>query len=307
MKITRRFVLAGTAALAATGLPFGKGRAWAVTSLAAGEFQIDSLSDGHLELPASFFLARLPEAERTAILDRFGLPADGVVESPLNVTLLRIGERVVLFDVGSGPDFVPTAGRLAEALDAIGVAPEDVTDVIFTHAHPDHLWGLLDDFDEPLFANATLHMGSAEHAYWSDPKTAETIGEEWLSFAAGAIRRLTAVADRIEKFEDGDEILPGIRAVMTPGHTPGHMSFAIGSAQSGLFVTGDFVTSEAGIARPDLGTATDSDPVLAVRTRTAMLARLADEGWTILGYHLPRGGIGRIEREGNAFRFVEKS
>lgn len=99
------------------------------------------------------------------------------------------------------------------------------------------------------------------------------------------------------------EVMPGIRAVMTPGHTPGHMSFEIGTPDQGVFVTGDFVTMPAGFVRPDLGTATDHDPTLAAQTRRAMLARLAEEERTILGYHLPRGGIGRVRRDSGAFSF----
>lgn len=308
MKLSRRFVLTGTAALVAgAAMPVGPRRAWAVTSLAAGDLRIDSLSDGYLDLPPETAFAAIPEAERPALLAALSIDPAANAHSPLNVTLLRQGGRVVLFDVGSGPDFVPTAGKLAEALSAAGVVPGDVTDVIFTHAHPDHLWGLLDEFDEPLFPDAALRMGQVEFDYWTDPATAEKIGEQWLSFAAGAMRRLSQVGDRVERFADGDEVLPGVRAVMTPGHTPGHMSFAVGTPANGIFVTGDFVTSPIGFARPEIGTGTDSDPAQAAATRAAMLARLADEGWTILGYHMPGGGIGRVERHGGAFRFVEKS
>lgn len=308
MKLSRRLVLTGTAALVAgAALPFGARRAWAVTSLTTGDLRIDSLSDGHLELPPETAFAAIPEAERPALLANLGIDAAASVHSPLNVTLLRQGDRVVLFDVGSGPDFTPTAGLLAEALSAVGLAPPDVTDVVFTHGHPDHLWGLLDEFDEPLFPNAALRMGQVEFDYWTDPATADSIGEQWQTFAAGAMRRLSLVADQVERFADGDEVLAGVRAVMTPGHTPGHMSFAVGTPENGIFVTGDFVTSPIGFVRPDLGTGTDSDPAQAAATRAAMLARLADEGWTILGYHMPGGGIGRVEREGDTFRFVEKS
>ncbi|HRO14815.1 MAG TPA: MBL fold metallo-hydrolase, partial [Paracoccus sp. (in: a-proteobacteria)] len=238
MMLTRRLVLAGSAALAAGAmLPLSARRVWAVTTFRAGDVQVDSVSDGHLEFPADFVLGALPADERDDLIARFDLPTDRV-ESPLNVTLLRQGGRTILFDVGSGPDFMPTAGKLIEALDAIGVQPDDVTDVIFTHGHPDHLWGLLDEFDEPAFPDARLAMGQAEFDYWTDPATAETIGEERLSFAAGAMRRLSTVADRVERFADGDEVAPGVRAVSTPGHTPGHMSFALGSAQAGLFVIG---------------------------------------------------------------------
>lgn len=304
MRVARRLFLTRTAALiSAAALPLVPLRGWAVTTMTAGDLRIDSVSDGYIEFPPDFAFSMIPEAERGDLLRSLDIDPQAVVRSPLNVTLLRHGDRVVLFDVGSGPDFMPTAGTLIDALAALDIAPENVTDVIFTHGHPDHLWGVLDDFDEPLFAEASHRMGQAEYDYWTDPATLDTIGEDRQSFAAGAMRRLTALGDRVERFADGDEVLPGIRAVMTPGHTPGHMSFAIGTPDTGLFVTGDAVTMLAGFVRPDLGTATDHDPALAARTREAMLARLADEGWTILGYHLPDGGIGTVRRADQAFAF----
>lgn len=307
MTVTRRLVLAGSAALAAgAALPLTARRLWAVTTLKAGEFQVDSVSDGHLEFPPDFAYATFPAARRQQLIAQFDLPTD-VVKSPLNLTLLRRGDRTILFDAGSGPDFMPTAGRLADALAAIDVEPAAITDVIFTHGHPDHLWGLLDAFDEPAFPNARLAMGRAEFDYWTDPATADTIGEERLAFAAGAMRRLTEVADRIETFADGDEVAPGVLAVATPGHTPGHMSFAVGGPQGGIFVIGDAVTTVVGIAHPDIGAGTDHDPALATRTRIALLGRLADEGWTAIGYHLPDGGVGRIERAEASFAFVPRA
>ncbi len=307
MTVTRRLVLAGSTALAAGAmLPLTARRVWAVTTVTAGDFQVDSLSDGYLEFPADFAYATLPADEREALIAQFNLPTDRVL-SPLNVTLLRRGDRTILFDVGSGTDFMPSAGKLPDALAAVDVAPEDITDVIFTHGHPDHLWGLLDEFDEPAFANARLFMGGTEFDYWTDPATAETIGEERLSFADGALRRLTAVAERVERFADGDEVAPGIRAVATPGHTPGHMSFAVGDPGAGLFVIGDAVTTVLGVARPDIPAGTDHDPALASQTRAALLARLADEGWPVIGYHLPDGGIGRITRSGQSFAFAPEA
>lgn len=308
MHVARRHFLTRTAALiSAAALPLAPLRGWAVTTMTAGDLRVDSVSDGHIEFPPDFAFSMIPKAERDGLLRSLDIDPQAVMRSPLNVTLLRQGDRVVLFDVGSGPDFVPTAGTLIDALAAVEVAPEDVTDVIFTHGHPDHLWGVLDDFDEPLFSEATHRMGRVEFDYWTDPATIGTIGEDRQSFAAGAMRRLTALGERIERFEDGAEVLPGIRAIMTPGHTPGHMSFSIGTPGDGLFVTGDFVTMLTGFARPDLGTMTDHDPALAARTRQAMLARLADEGWTILGYHLPQGGIGTVRRAGEAYAFEARA
>ncbi|UXU76331.1 MULTISPECIES: MBL fold metallo-hydrolase [unclassified Paracoccus (in: a-proteobacteria)] len=297
----RQFLTSSAALIAASALPLSARRLWALSTFSAGDLRVDSLSDGHIEFPPEFAFANIPESERPDLLRSLGIDPQATVHSPLNITLLRQGDRTVLFDVGAGPDFVPTAGRLLEGLDALGVAAEDVTDVIFSHGHPDHLWGVLDEFDEPLFANAAMQMGRIEYDYWRDPQTAQSIGESRQSFAAGAARRLEVIGDAMTRFEDGDEVLPGVRAVMTPGHTPGHMSFQIGTPEQGLFVTGDFITMPASFLRPDLGSAVDHDPARAAETRRSTLDRLADEGWTILGYHLPDGGIGRVRRQGDAF------
>lgn len=305
MPITRRLVLSASAVLAAGALL--PRRLWAVTTLTLGDLRIDTVSDGTLELPASFLTDRLPEAERAELIARYGIPADRLV-NPVNVTLMRQGDRVALFDVGSGPDFMPTAGKLTEALAAIGIAPDDVTDVVFTHAHPDHLWGLLDEFDEPVFANARLQMGAAEHAFWTDPATPAAIGEAGQAFAVGAARRLAAVGDRMQRFEPEAEVLPGVRAVATPGHTPGHTSFAIGAPEGGVMVIGDAISNAMyAFARPDLPGGGDQDAAMAAQTRQALMARLADEGWRLIGYHLPEGGIGRCVRQGDAYAFVPEA
>jgi len=113
--------------------------------------QIDVVNDGFLTLPGDFIFGTMPQDELLPVLDQFGQSRD-TLTPPCNITLLRDGTRTILFDVGSGPDFAPSSGILVDSLDQLGVAPEDVTDVIFTHAHPDHLWGLLDDFGDPLFS-----------------------------------------------------------------------------------------------------------------------------------------------------------
>ena len=170
--LNRRTFL-GAAAMSAVMLPAT--RIWAGSKMKLGAVQVDTLSDGNLVLPADFILGGMPEAELKVIVEKFGLSTQQLTP-PCNVTLVRDGTNTVLFDVGAGPDFQPSAGKLAEALEALDVAFEDVTHVVFTHGHPDHLWGMLDEFDEPIFANAVHMMGQAEFDYWTDPDTAQTIG-----------------------------------------------------------------------------------------------------------------------------------
>lgn len=146
MLTRRRILTTAAAALVAPALPR---RVWAGSTLTMGSLQIDTLSDGTLVLPGDFILGGMPPDEMQAIVSKYGLPTDQLTP-PCNVTLMRDGTHTVLFDVGSGPDFQPSAGKLLEAFAAMDLTPEEVTHVVFTHAHPDHLWGLLDEFDEPL-------------------------------------------------------------------------------------------------------------------------------------------------------------
>lgn len=299
--LTRRHFLTATATALAT--PLASRRLWAATTLTLGDTRIDTLSDGNLVLPGNFVLGGMPEAEAQAIIARYGLPTEQLTP-PCNVTLLRDGTNTVLFDVGSGPDFQPSAGKLAEALAAMDLTVEDVTHVLFTHGHPDHLWGLLDEFDEPLFPNAQHMIGQTEYDYWTDPETAHTIGEARASFAAGASRRLAVIADSVRLLADAEEALPGITAQFTPGHTPGHLAYQIAGPTPAM-VLGDCIANHhVAFERPDWASPSDQDPPLAATTRAALLDRLATDGHSIIGFHLPEGGIGRVERSDSAYRFV---
>ncbi|WP_254695892.1 MBL fold metallo-hydrolase [Palleronia sp. THAF1] len=260
-----------------------------------------TLSDGHLSLPESFLYGSLDRSDVDIILGNADMVAGGL-EPPCNVTLLRTDDAVVLFDAGSGSGFMPTAGKLPDALSAAGVAPEDITHVVFTHAHPDHLWGVLDDFDEPIFANAQHLMGGDELRYWTDPDTVNTIAPERQSFAAGATRRIDLIGDRLETFGDGEQILPGVQAVITPGHTPGHMSFELSEGDARVFLIGDAIgNAHVALARPELHAPADQDPEIGAETRVALLNRLAEEQTQAVGFHLPGGGIGRFARDKDRF------
>lgn len=303
MKFTRRrFVSTGT-----TGLIMGMSplrSALAQTQL--GRFTLTSLSDGTLTLPVSMTLEGVPEDQRASISELYDF--SDVMTPPCNVTLLQTDERNILFDVGAGPEFMSSAGFLTDALDDIGLAPEDITDVVFTHAHPDHLWGVVDDFDDLLFTNAAYMMGEVEWAYWMDPNTVDTIDDGRTTFAVGAARRLERIAERMSFFKDGDEILPGVAARATFGHTPGHMAFEVRQDTDALMILGDCIGNHhVAFSHPAWPTASDQDQETGIATRTALLDQLTSDQIQILGFHLPGTGIGRVEKAGSAYRFVQDS
>lgn len=300
--LTRRQIL--TSAAASLMAPLLPRRLWAGTSLTLGAMQIDTLSDGNLVLPGDFILGGMPQDEMKAIVERYGLPTDQLTP-PCNVTLLRDGTNTILFDVGAGPDFQPSAGKVMEAFDALGLTVDQVTHVLLTHAHPDHFWGLLDEFDEPMFPNARHLIGQVEFDYWTDPETVTTIGEARTTFAVGAARRLEAILDRIEFLTDGAEIVSGVAAHLTPGHTPGHMAFELRSGSDAVMVVGDALGNHhVAFERPAWASGSDQDGPMAAETRLRLLDRLAHEQIALIGYHLPEGGMGRAEKSGDGYRFV---
>ena len=301
--ITRRHLIASAAAAGAAA-GFMPVRSWAQASMKLGEASIDIVSDGHLQLPLSMVLGRVPEDQRAEWLKSH--PEDvETVKSPLNLTLYRDGERTVLFDAGSGPNFMASAGKIKDALDAIGVAPDDVTNVVFTHAHPDHIWGVIDDFDEMVFANAEYAMSQVEWDYWFDPETVNKVPEERQSFAVGAKRMMEAIEEKVSRFTPGSEVLPGIEAFDTSGHTPGHTSFVIHQGSDSLMVVGDVLTNaEYSFSHPEWEMGTDSDAAQGVAARKALLDRLATDKTHLVGYHLPHPGTGRVEKKDTGFVFV---
>ena len=290
----RLFLQSGiAAALVAQGLL--PRRALAVNSFEAGSARLDMVSDGNLVLPFDSTLEQLPAEFLAELRARYGLSDQ--MTPPCNHTLLRDGERTVLFDVGAGFDFMPSAGMLPDTLDEMGVAPEDITHLVITHAHPDHIWGLLDDFDEPFLPNAQIIMGRAEWDYWMDPATIDTIGAERQSFAVGAARRLEIVADQVVLVEDGAEVVPGVQAVASPGHTPGHMSYQVQLGGQGVLVTGDAIgNGHVAFERPEFASAADQDPQLGAASRVALLDRITADNLLVAGFHVHDGGLGRAEK-----------
>lgn len=299
--IDRRTFLTGSMAAASALWAMRGARA---APLGFGTASIEPISDGTLTLPLSFVLPGQSPEEISDLFKPHGLATDAL-RPDCNVTLLRMADRIVLFDAGSGPNFQPTAGKLGEGLEAAGLTPADITDVVFTHGHPDHLWGVLDDFGDPLFASARHWVPQGEWDYWRADDTLAKTPDERKSFVAGAQTRLEAIADQVEMVTAGMEVLPGVEAVPTPGHTPGHMSYMLHAGSESLLVTGDAISNSViSFERPDWHSGTDQDPVLGAKTRAALLDRIAGDRTRILGYHLPHPGLGMAERKGTAYRFV---
>lgn len=300
--LSRRTFLAGTAA-ALGGAAFAPVRTARAQTLSTGSAELTVVSDGMMTLPLNFTFPDAPQDELVRLLEEAGQPTDAM-RPDCNVTLVRSGDRLVIFDVGAGPNFMSSTGKLMESLEAAGVDPGEVTDVVITHAHPDHLWGLTDDFDELVFADADYHIGRTEWDFWSSPDAMSQMPEDRQTFVVGARNRFAALDGRVNFIKGGDEVLPGIEAVDTPGHTPGHLSFMVHGAEPVLIVGDAISNATVSFARPGWPTASDQDPQQGAGTRLALLDRLATDKARAIGFHFPHPGAGMVERRGNGFVYV---
>ncbi len=304
--VDRRTILSGIGAAVVAGV-IGVDRAHAAmapVSHKIGNAEVMVISDGVLNVPLSF---TLPEtlSEAPALFKAHGMPENG---EPIqtNVVLVKTGNDIVLIDAGSGPNFQPTAGKLQENLEAAGIAPDKITKVVFTHAHADHLWGVLDDFDDAgRFPNASYVISAQEWDFWTDPRTAETVPDWLKGMALGTARILKTIEDKVERRKAGDVVAPGLTYIASPGHTPGHMSVMVENGGRRLMVGGDVLSNNAiSFARPDWRIGSDFDRDRAVATRKSLLDQLATDKMPLIGFHLSWPGLGMVERSGNAYRLV---
>lgn len=299
--VTRRFFLQGVAGTALVGAAT-PARAVEVAKL--GERGIHVISDGGFQMPLAAVSRGVAPDELMALLKAEGLPTD-VSNTVLNVTLIKDGEDWTILDAGSGHNFLPGSGKLAANLEAAGIDKAKVKRVIFTHAHPDHLWGAIDEFDSDLFPNANYQISEVEWAFWQSPDVYSKLPEDRHMFAAGAQRILKAIAEKTTRFKPGQEVAPGIVAVDTAGHTPGHCSFAVSSGGKSVLVLGDAITHKAiSFLHPEWKSGSDTDAEMGAATRKKLLDQLATDKLPFIGYHLPSPGLGRAEKNGNAYRFV---
>lgn len=277
----------------------------AAHSFKVGAAEVTVLSDGDMTLPPSLMLPGRPAAEIETAFKAAGQTFTEF-KAAINVVVIRSGGETILVDAGGGPDFMPTLGKLAERLPAAGIAPESVTRVIFTHAHPDHFWGTIDPLgDGSLFETAKHVMSAAEFEFWIAPDVESKVGENFKGMAAGTHRRLKPMADKITRAKPGEEVAPGVSLVDTAGHTPGHVSVLLKSGSDQLLIGGDALSQAViSFANPDWRWGPDSDPDLAIKTRRRLLDQLATEKTQLIGYHLPWPGVGKVERKDNAYRFV---
>ncbi len=272
-----------------------------------GDIEVLVISDGVLPITASTLATTTPSAELTGWLDAQFLPHD-VVDWPLNVVVVRTGGRTILVDAGLGvefPDF-PRAGQTVHRLEAAGIDPGSVTDVVLTHLHMDHIGGLLTDgLKARLRPDLRIHLASREAEFWEKPDFTQTVMPQPIPdvLRRTATQFLADYRGQLRPFETEYELAPGVLISRTGGHTPGHSIVRLESRGERLTFAGDAVFAP-GFDNPEWQNGFEHDPQEAARVRVNLLREIASTGEALVATHLPFPSVCRVAAAGGVFRCV---
>ena len=266
------------------------------------DWTIWPLSDGYFDLDLDRFVGVNFSEVYQNFLKSGGICLDGYkVRIQVRGYLIDTKEHLILIDTGRGNKGAASAGFLEKSLLNTGHHPHQISHVLLTHFHPDHIGGLLNSTEKPAFPNATIFVSTVEASYWLDP------GEEALSTALNQPRFAFAkfvlapylAQGKVRYFQSGEEILRGIIAVESFGHTPGHTAFL---AKKQILFWGDIVhIAELQFTHLEWYVVDDINGAQAVLSRKRILSQVVDQNLIVAGAHLPHLGLGTVSRVGNVF------
>jgi glyoxylase-like metal-dependent hydrolase (beta-lactamase superfamily II) len=268
-----------------------------------GTAEVTVVSDGPLPLgpPKGTFVGIPDEDVRKMLSDNFLSPDNVVLEQ--NSPIVNTGDKLVLFDTGMGTSqlFGPTTGRSQKSMAEAGIKPEDIDAVVLSHAHIDHIGGIVDSSGKVLFPNAQYYIAQSDFDFWTDEGK---LGGPLKDFVVHARKNLLPVRDRLVFFKDGQEFLPGIQAMAAPGHTVGHHMFMVTSGDKSFAFLGD-LTHHAVLLleKPLMEFSYDTDPKQAAQSRVKMLTMLAANKTPVMSYHFAWPGYGHVAKAGDGFHY----
>jgi glyoxylase-like metal-dependent hydrolase (beta-lactamase superfamily II) len=269
-----------------------------------GEIEVTTLFDGALMRDHNpGFVNNASIDDMKAALRAAKLPDDKIANA-YTVTVVKIGGRTVMFDAGNGPGGPAGSGVLTENMQAAGIDPAAITAIVVTHFHPDHIYGLMTKDNVQIYPNAEVLVPESEYKFWADPTVIGRLPEA----RQGIARRVQATMPawkNITQFAADKEPVPGIRALATNGHSPGHTSFLMASGSAQLLVLGDVTNVPAiNMANPGWHVMFDQDGPMAEATRRRMLDRAIADKAMCTGYHWGMPGAGTVAKDGNGYVLV---
>ncbi|MCQ4161789.1 MBL fold metallo-hydrolase [Roseomonas sp. GC11] len=254
--------------------------------------------------PAQGFVRNAEPAAVEAALRGAFMPT-AHLDIPYTVTVLETPQGLVLFDTGTGGQLGATAGNIPANLRAAGLAPEQVTLIVMTHFHGDHITGLTDAEGKPVFANAEIVVPEPEWAFWMDEGEASRAPEAMKGAFANVRRRFAPYQARIRRIAPGAEVAPGIRSIATFGHTPGHTSYLLADGDAQVMILGDVTNHPTfNLENPGWHLIFDMDAPMAEATRRRLFDQVATDRVRCVGYHFPFPANGHVVKEGSGYRLV---
>lgn len=273
-------------------------------SFIVGDVKVTALSDGSVPQDLHELLRNTTHDRTDALLAESFLT--NPVEASINAFLLRSADRLVLVDTGAGEFFGPGYGdKLLSSLAAEGVTPGEITDILLTHAHDDHMGGLVHGA-KLTFPNAAVHLAKADLDFFMDRGNSQRAGYD-MSYFEQAAKALgpPLKAGKIHTFTAGGEVVPGVTAELHPGHTPGSTFYRLRSHGQELVFIGDIIHVAAVQApHPEVTITYDVDPAMAAAVRQQALAGFAQERTLVAVPHLPFPGVGHFRKAGEGYEWV---
>jgi glyoxylase-like metal-dependent hydrolase (beta-lactamase superfamily II) len=217
--------------------------------------------------------------------------------------MVNTGKNLILVDTGAG-NLGPDTGRLVQNLNTAGISPYDIDTVILTHGHPDHIGGITDIEGNLVFQNARHVMWKDEWQFWMSGQAERVYeGEMKEVLVSTARKNLQPIQGQIDFIEYESEIVPGIRAISAPGHTPGHIALLISSQQENMLCLSDTVLHPLHLEHPEWCAAVDLDAMQVLATRRKLLNMATAEKTMAFAFHFPFPGLGRVSANGNAWQW----
>lgn len=274
--------------------------------MALGEFEITALYDGSINIDP-MLLEGVSEEDLQALLARMFADTNDGIQTAVNGYLVHTGSNLVLVDTGAAACFGPSLGRMHDNIRAAGYELKQVDTVLLTHLHADHACGLLDAEGNAAFSNAEVRVSEDEAGFWLSEAAAAKAPKAMQSFFKMSRDSVAPYAEnnRLKTYKIGDELLPGVETVSTPGHTPGHVSYLFSSNDESLLIWGDIVHNYAvQFVYPEVSIEYDIDSTQAIATRKRIFAEAALDKLWVAGAHLPFPGLGHVRAERQGYLWV---
>jgi len=292
-----------TSGAAYSAAPMVKTSAPAYYRTMLGAFEVTALSDGTVKLPVEKILMEPEQKTKDALAKSF---LQAPLETSVNAYLINTGNKLILIDAGTSNLFGPSLGKLIANLKASGYEASQIDDIYLTHLHPDHVGGLMVN-GAMAFNKATIHVHQAEADYWLSQKNMEQAPADAKSFFQGAMASLNPykIANKLQTFSADGELLPGLTAHSTHGHTAGHTSYLVESQGEKMLVVGDLIhVASVQLDKPEVTVTFDSHAKAASAMRQKVFAQAAKDGVIIAASHIQFPGMGRLKKTGNSYQWV---